>query len=38
LGYYMTIWYILCSIGTFFRFWYPIPRKIWQPCSKPCLA
>jgi hypothetical protein len=23
--------YILCSFGTFFRFWYHVPRKIWQP-------
>jgi hypothetical protein len=37
-GYFMTIWYILCSIGTFcvhlvhfFRLWYHVPRKIWQP-------
>jgi hypothetical protein len=27
-GYFMTI---LCSFGTFFRFWYHVPRKIWQP-------
>jgi hypothetical protein len=26
-----TIWYILCSFGTFFRFWSHVPRKIWQP-------
>jgi hypothetical protein len=32
LGYFMTIWYILCSFGAFFRFWYHVPRKIWQPC------
>jgi hypothetical protein len=25
------VWYILCSFGTFFRFWYHVPRKIWQP-------
>jgi hypothetical protein len=30
LGYFMTIWYILYSFGTFFRFWYHVPRKIWQ--------
>jgi hypothetical protein len=35
LGYFMTIWYILCSFGTFFRFWYRVPRKIWQPCFQP---
>jgi hypothetical protein len=28
----MTIWYILCSFGTFFLFWCHVPRKIWQPC------
>jgi hypothetical protein len=33
LGYFMTIWNILCSFGTFFRFWYRVPRKIWQPWS-----
>jgi hypothetical protein len=28
----MTMRYILCSFGTFFRFfWYHVPRKIWQP-------
>jgi hypothetical protein len=31
LEYFMTIWYILCSFGTFFRFWYHVPRKILQP-------
>jgi hypothetical protein len=31
LGYFMTIWYILCSFGKFFRFWYIVSRKIWQP-------
>jgi hypothetical protein len=25
--YYMTIWYILYSFGTFFRFWYHVPKK-----------
>jgi hypothetical protein len=30
----MTIWYILYSFGTFFRFWYHVPRKIWQPWLK----
>jgi hypothetical protein len=24
----------MCSFGTFFRFWYYVPRKIWQPCSQ----
>jgi hypothetical protein len=32
--YFMTIWYILYSFGTFFRVWYLAPRKIWQPCGK----
>jgi hypothetical protein len=27
--YFMTIWYILCSFGTFF---HRAPRKIWLPC------
>jgi hypothetical protein len=27
LGYFMTILYILCSFGTFFPFWYRVPRK-----------
>jgi hypothetical protein len=25
-GYFMTIWYILFSFGTFFRFWYHAPN------------
>jgi hypothetical protein len=36
--YFTTIWYILwpfgifCGyFGTFFPFWYVVPRKIWQP-------
>jgi hypothetical protein len=28
---FMTTSYILCSFGTFFRFWYLSPRQIWQP-------
>jgi hypothetical protein len=28
---FMTIWYSLCSFGTFFRFGYHVPLKIWQP-------
>jgi hypothetical protein len=28
----MTIWYILCSFGTFPSFRYIVSRKIWQPC------
>jgi hypothetical protein len=31
LGYFMTIWYILCSFGNFLRFWYHVLGKIWQP-------
>jgi hypothetical protein len=27
LGYSMTIWYSLCSFGTFFRFGYHVARK-----------
>jgi hypothetical protein len=37
----MTIWNILWMFGIFydhwmqfFRFWYHVPRKIWQPCSQ----
>jgi hypothetical protein len=26
---FITIWCFLCSFGTFFRFWYHVPRKIW---------
>jgi hypothetical protein len=39
LEYFMEIWDILRPSGTFcahlvhfFRFWYHVPRKIWQPC------
>jgi H+/Cl- antiporter ClcA len=36
LGYFVFSWYILCSFGTFFRFWYHGPIKIWQPfCHQP---
>jgi hypothetical protein len=28
--------YILCSFGTFFWFWYHVPRKIRQPCCREC--
>jgi hypothetical protein len=37
LGYFMTIWYILCSFGNFFSIFgvmYLVPRKIWQPCRR----
>jgi hypothetical protein len=41
LEYFMEIWDVLLPIGTFcvhlvhfFRFWYDVPRKIWQPCRK----
>jgi hypothetical protein len=30
MGYCMTIWHSLCLFGTFFRFWYHAPRKIWH--------
>jgi hypothetical protein len=37
----MIIWQSLCPFDTFFtvlihffRFWYHLPIKIWQPCSK----
>jgi hypothetical protein len=30
----VTIWYISCWWGTFFRFWNHAPRKIWQPWPK----
>jgi hypothetical protein len=39
LEYVTDIWDILWSFGTcsvhlvhFFRFWYHVPRKLWQPC------
>jgi hypothetical protein len=32
--YFMDIWYGLCAFGIFFPFWYFVPRKIWQPCSR----
>jgi hypothetical protein len=28
----VAIWDIVWSFGTFFPFWYVVPRKIWQPC------
>jgi hypothetical protein len=31
LEHFTVIWDILGSFGTFFRFWYIMPRKIWQP-------
>jgi hypothetical protein len=27
----VLIWYILWWFGTFFRFWYHVPRSLWQP-------
>jgi hypothetical protein len=33
LVHFVFIWYILCSFGTFFRFWYHVPRKMWRPCK-----
>jgi hypothetical protein len=38
LGYFMTIWHIVCSFGTFFRFWCHAPIKIWQPWFGDILA
>jgi hypothetical protein len=29
----MAIWYIFPRFGTFYPFWYVVPRTIWQPCS-----
>jgi hypothetical protein len=41
LVYFMNIWYILWTFGTFCgnlvhfsRFWNAVPWKIWQPCSR----
>jgi hypothetical protein len=41
LEYFKDIWDILWPFGTFcvdlvhfFRFWYHVPRQIWQPCWK----
>jgi hypothetical protein len=28
----MAISYIFTRFGTFYPFWYVVPRKIWQPC------
>jgi hypothetical protein len=33
LAYLMAIWYMLHRFGTFYTFWYVVPRRIWQPCS-----
>jgi hypothetical protein len=38
LGHLTTICYNLSSFGTFFRFWYHLPRKIWQPWHEPPLS
>jgi hypothetical protein len=35
-GFFMTIWYIFCSFGPFFRLWCLVPRKIWQPWIRSC--
>jgi hypothetical protein len=35
---FVTIWYILWSFGTFFSFWYVVPRKIWQPCCHQAIS
>jgi TM2 domain-containing membrane protein YozV len=31
--YFMAIGYIFWLLGTFFRFWCVVARKIWQPCA-----
>jgi hypothetical protein len=33
LGYFMTIWYILCSFVTFFPFWYYGREKSGNPAT-----
>jgi hypothetical protein len=30
----MDIWHIFSLFGMFFRFWYVLARKIWQPCKQ----
>jgi hypothetical protein len=32
LVHFTAIWNILLSLGIFSKFWYVVPRKIWQPC------
>jgi hypothetical protein len=34
-GIFMTIWYILCSLGTLFLALVYCTKKIWQPCFQP---
>jgi hypothetical protein len=34
LGYFTTLWYILCSFGTFFPVLVSCTEKIWQPCMR----
>jgi hypothetical protein len=34
LLYFVDIWCSSWYLGIFFPFWYFVPRKIWQPCSK----
>jgi hypothetical protein len=42
LEYFTDIWYILGSFGMYnrlfilFRFWYHVPRKVWQPLLEHC--
>jgi hypothetical protein len=31
LEYFMAIWHIFTRFGTFYPFWYVVPRKIWHP-------
>jgi hypothetical protein len=30
--YFVDIYYFLWLFGIFFKFWYVVPRQIWQPC------
>jgi hypothetical protein len=34
LVYFVVILYILWLFGIFLPFWYVVPRKVWQPCTK----
>jgi hypothetical protein len=33
IWYIFPVWVHFSGLGTFFRFWYHVPRKIWQPWS-----
>jgi hypothetical protein len=32
LAYFMAMWHMFPRFGTFYPFWYVVPRKNWQPC------